>query len=77
VGGLISPYSKLKKINMIDLIISYFLLGALWLIICDFGIQRMPNNGTRIRYFLFWPITLTAFIVGFIDALIRSFNEGE
>ena len=31
----------------------------------------------RIRYTLFWPVTLTAWIIGFIDAFINTFFGDE
>lgn len=62
---------------MIDFLMSYLVVGAIWMTICDFGIQRMPNNGVRMRYFLFWPFTLGAFVLGFINAVIEKWNEDE
>jgi hypothetical protein len=51
----------------------YLLIGTMWSLIFEFGINpREINNGTRFRQIMFWPIPLTAFIIGFIVAFIRS-----
>tara|TARA_B110000285_G_scaffold23614_1_gene22755 strand:+ start:195 stop:383 length:189 start_codon:yes stop_codon:yes gene_type:complete len=62
---------------MIDYIIGYLLVGFIWMTLWDLGIQKMPNNGTRIRYFFFWPFTLIAFIIGFIESWNKHSNERE
>lgn len=62
---------------MIDFLMSYLVVGAIWMTICDFLIHRMPNNGVRMRYFLLWPFTLGAFVLGFINALIQNGEEDE
>jgi hypothetical protein len=60
---------------MLDFLTSYLLVGAIWMTICDFLIHRMPNNNTRIRYFLLWPVTLGAFVLGFIVAVIQKWDD--
>jgi hypothetical protein len=60
---------------MMDYIIGYLLIGFLWMTIWDLGIQKMPTNGTRIRYLFFWPFTLVAFIIGFIESWIKHTNQ--
>ena len=53
---------------MTDFLLTYFIIGFIWLIIWDLGIKKMPSNGTRLRYLFLWPFTLIAFIVGFIQS---------
>jgi len=53
---------------MFELIWNYFFIGFVWLLFCDFFVQKMPNWGVRLRYFLLWPFTLTAFLIGLFDA---------
>lgn len=62
---------------MIDLnfLTYYILTGTLWCFICDNFMVKMDSNMTRVRYILFWPYTLVAFIIGFINALIESYND--
>mgnify|MGYP001582082716 CR=1 FL=1 len=51
----------------------YLLIGTVWSLIFEFGINpREINNGTRFRQIMFWPIPLTAFIIGFLVALFRD-----
>jgi len=35
------------------------------------------NTGLRARLFLFWPVTLFAWIIGFLDAMYYSFFDDE
>jgi hypothetical protein len=51
-----------------DFLLTYLTIGFTWLVLWDVLIQKMPSNGTRLRYFLLWPITLGAFIIGFIES---------
>jgi len=60
---------------MYNIMIFYLLIGFVWLAIWDLGIQKMPSNGTRLRYLLLWPVTLCAFIVGFIQSWINQMNQ--
>jgi hypothetical protein len=62
---------------MIDYIMSYLVVGAVWMGIWDLGFQKMPNNGVRIRYWLLWPFTLGAFVIGVINATIETWNDDE
>jgi hypothetical protein len=53
--------------------LSYYLIcGVIWALLNESNIQ---NNGHRFRMIVFWPVTFTAFIIGFIEALIG--NNGE
>ena len=52
----------------------YLLTGLIWAVLHDIFYKEM-DDGLRIRLVLFWPITLTAWIIGFINALIDSFND--
>jgi len=60
---------------MFDIIIAYLIIGFLWLSLWDIGIKKMPSNGTRLRYLFFWPVTLGAFIIGFIESWIDHTKE--
>ena len=52
------------------------MIGFVWLLIVDlYMAQGMMNNSTRIRYFLLWPFTLGAFILGVIQALLNNQDE--
>lgn len=56
---------------------SYFFIGFIWLLICDLFVQKMPNNFVRARYWLLWPVTFSAFVIGFINAVIDKWNDEE
>ena len=59
---------------MFDIIITYLIIGFLWLSLWDVFIQKMPNNGTRIRYLLLWPFTLIAFLIGIYEGWTNNRN---
>tara|TARA_B110000503_G_scaffold120796_1_gene183777 strand:+ start:284 stop:469 length:186 start_codon:yes stop_codon:yes gene_type:complete len=61
---------------MFDIIITYLIIGFIWLSLWDVFVEKMPNNGTRMRYFFLWPITLIAFLIGIIEAL-NNRNNGR
>ena len=55
----------------------YFIIGLIWLLLTEYNYKKQNiylSNMARFRYFLLWPITLLAFIWGFIDAYINR-NE--
>lgn len=52
---------------MITFINYYLWIGIVWLILHEL-IRLKMNNGMRIRLWLFWPVTLIAWIIGFIEA---------
>jgi len=62
--------------------ISYFTIGFIWLLLheivfatqSDDDSKQEFTNGWRIRLFLFWPITLIAWIIGFVEAWRNSEN---
>jgi len=57
-------------------IIKYLMIGTVWLLIVDlYMAQGMMNNSTRIRYLLLWPVTLSAFILGVINELLKHRDE--
>ena len=60
---------------MENYIIYYFITGLLWTTYWQSQINL--TWGARIRYTLFWPITLMAWLIGFIDAFIKTFFGDE
>ena len=56
-------------------IIKYLMIGFVWLLIVDLFMEMQMDNNQRIRYFLLWPFTLGAFILGVILALLNDQNE--
>jgi hypothetical protein len=40
-----------------------------WALLNEGGIQ---SQGHRVRLILFWPVTVTAFLIGLIEAIIHS-----
>lgn len=58
-----------------NLIQIYLLIGLVWCFFWERAIPEEMTNGRRIRYVLFWPITLFAWIIGFIHAYIDYKNN--
>jgi len=56
-------------------VIKYLMIGFVWLLIVDLFMEMQMDNKQRIRYFLLWPFTLGAFILGVILALLNDQNE--
>jgi hypothetical protein len=53
---------------------TYCIIGLIWTFVHDCaGIDNMTNS-IRIRLFLFWPITVLAFILGLIQAITDTFK---
>ena len=60
--------------EIINLLKAYSLIGICWLFLHEIIGWKMDNSG-RLRLFLFWPVTMVAWIVGFIQAMIDSWNN--
>lgn len=59
-----------------NLIMIYFLIGTIWGLLWE--IQKLEiTNGTRVRLVLFWPITMAAWIIGFIEAAKNMYDNDE
>jgi len=56
-------------------VIKYLMIGFVWLLIVDLFMEMQMDNKQRIRYFLLWPFTLGAFILGVILALLNDQNQ--
>ena len=52
-----------------DGFITYLVIGVIWCFITDVFMTEMENNNTRLRYIIFWPVTVLAFIWGWWDAM--------
>ena len=52
-----------------DNIAIYLILGMVWALLNEGGIE---SQGHRVRLILFWPVTVTAFLIGLIEAIIHS-----
>ena len=59
---------------MLDNITYYLIIGLFWGLMNEGNVQSQSH---RIRLVLFWPVTLVAFLVGFIDAVINSDNDEQ
>ena len=59
---------------MYENIAYYLIIGLLWGLMNEGGVQ---NQGHRIRLVLFWPVTLCAFLIGFIEAAINDVEENH
>jgi hypothetical protein len=62
---------------MMQYIIYYFSAGLAWLILHELLLNGKMTTGLRARLFLFWPVTLFAWIIGFLDAMYYSFFDDE
>ena len=61
---------------MITYLNYYLIVGIIWLLIHEILGFKM-NNGMRLRLLLAWPVTLSAWIIGFVDAMYNSFFDNE
>ena len=43
---------------MMDGFITYLIIGVIWCFITDVFMTEMENNNTRLRYIIFWPVTV-------------------
>ncbi len=59
---------------MYENIAYYLIIGLLWGLMNEGGVQ---NQGHRIRLVLFWPVTVCAFLIGFIEAVINDDEENH
>lgn len=70
---------------MIEYLNNYLIVGVVWLLLHELMYLNQPkdltqhgmNNGMRVRLILFWPITLSAWIIGFIEAARNHWNDEE
>jgi hypothetical protein len=55
------------------MLITYILIGVLWSLYWELNIEM--TWGRRIRTLFLWPVTVVAWCVGFIQAMIENDNE--
>lgn len=55
---------------MLQIINTYLIIGLIWLLLHEVLGMKL-DNGMRIRLWLLWPVTLIAWIIGFIQAWIN------
>tara|TARA_B100000900_G_C20599468_1_gene724922 strand:+ start:3121 stop:3312 length:192 start_codon:yes stop_codon:yes gene_type:complete len=61
---------------MIEYIQYYLIVGALWSLIHTIIIgDKNITTGYQIRLLLFWPITMAAWVIGFIEAMVQTWND--
>lgn len=53
---------------MIEYINYYLWTGLVWLVLHEIYLNRKMSNGMRFRLWVFWPVTMIAWIIGFIEA---------
>lgn len=61
---------------MLTYINYYFLTGFVWLLLHEIVGMKM-DNGLRFRLLVFWPVTVVAWIIGFVAAFVESFNNDK
>jgi hypothetical protein len=61
---------------MLNILNTYLIIGFIWLLLHEIVGMKI-DNGMRIRLWLLWPFTLIAWVIGFINAFIDSFNNKE
>ena len=55
-------------------LLAYCIIGLIWTFVHDCAGMDNMTNSLRIRLFLFWPITVLAFILGLIQAITDTFK---
>lgn len=53
----------------------YLIVGLVWLLLHEFLMNGKLGNGLRFRLWVFWPVTVTAWIIGFIEAFRNDYEE--
>lgn len=53
--------------EIINAVTLYFIIGFIWLLFIEFILNMKIDDKTRFRYFVFWPFTFGAFIIGVIE----------
>ena len=60
---------------MLGMVSGYFFIGLIWVLIHELSSIEL-NNSERFRLWIFWPITVVAFIIGVIQFFMgRNNNE--
>ena len=62
---------------MLTYINYYLIIGFVWLVLHEIYLNRKLDNGLRFRLWVFWPVTVVAWIIGFVSAFIESFNNDK
>ena len=63
---------------MIDYIKYYLIVGTVWSLIHTLIIgNENVSTGYQIRLLLFWPITMAAWVVGFVEAMVQNWNNDD
>ena len=63
---------------MIDYIKYYLIVGTVWSLIHTLIIgNENVTTGYQIRLLLFWPITMAAWVVGFVEAMVQNWNNDD
>jgi len=53
---------------MLQIINTYLIIGLVWLVLHEIYLNGKISNGMRFRLWVFWPVTVVAWIIGFIEA---------
>jgi hypothetical protein len=63
---------------MIDYIKYYLIVGTVWSLIHTLIIgNENVTTGYQIRLLLFWPITMAAWVIGFVEAMVQNWNNND
>lgn len=60
---------------MLTYINYYLIIGFVWLVLHEIYLNGKLDNGLRFRLLVLWPVTVVAWIIGFVSAFIESFNN--
>ena len=60
---------------MLTYINYYLITGFVWLVLHEFFMNGKLDNGLRFRLLVLWPVTVVAWIIGFVAAFVESFNN--
>jgi len=61
---------------MIDYIQFYLGVGIIWSLLHTVIIGKDKiTTGYQVRLLMFWPVTMVAWIIGFIEAMVQTFNN--
>lgn len=56
----------------------YLIVGTVWLLFHELYLNGKMTNGMRFRLWAFWPVTVIAWIIGFLEAMRNQlFDDDE
>lgn len=62
---------------MIEYINYYLIVGTVWLLFHELYLNGKMTVGMRFRLWAFWPVTVLAWIIGFLEAMRNQLFDDD